>query len=42
MRFQKLTQQPRLLHPDAPSVKLSPELETRLQNFRKVFKDHGQ
>ncbi|MCU9933469.1 ABC transporter ATP-binding protein [Mycoplasmopsis cynos] len=32
----------RLLHPDAPSVKLSPELETRLQNFRKVFKDHGQ
>ncbi|QZE12642.1 ABC transporter ATP-binding protein [Mycoplasma sp. Ms02] len=28
-----------LLHPDAPKVKLSPELEVRLQTFRKVFKD---
>ncbi|MCU4706363.1 ABC transporter ATP-binding protein [Mycoplasma sp. CSL7503-lung] len=28
-----------LLHPDAPKVKLSEELETRLNHFRKVFSD---
>ncbi|TDV24409.1 oligopeptide transport system ATP-binding protein [Mycoplasmopsis mustelae] len=28
-----------LLHPDAPKIELTPELTSRLENFRKAFKD---